>query len=316
MKIQRQPACHWPVRLGQSFAKHLAGINTQCTRPETLRPSAKGFTLIELLVVIAIIAILAAMLLPALAAAKARAQAINCVSNTKQLQLGAEMYSTDNQEYLVPNSPYGAPASDSWCPNALTVGAAMNWDSDIGNTNTAVFAATILAPYMGNQLGVYRCPADIVPSKNGTRVRSYSMQSQVGALYDHGPAPTPWGTQSLLQLNPHGVPYVKVSDISGAPGPSDVIVFLEEHPNSLLNSVFDGFLEVDSSEATFSDVPGSNHKWSCGMSFVDGHSELHKWVTPVLKIPVQANGPILSGIPAGTANADAQWFVTHCSRTQ
>jgi len=48
-----------------------------------------GFTLIELLVVIAIIAILAAMLLPALAAAKARAQSARCLSNVKQLDLAA-----------------------------------------------------------------------------------------------------------------------------------------------------------------------------------------------------------------------------------
>jgi prepilin-type N-terminal cleavage/methylation domain-containing protein len=254
-----------------------------------LARTGAGFTLIELLVVIAIIAILAAMLLPALAKAKAKAQAVKCVSNLKQLQLGWQTYAGDADDYMIPNAPLSGGVTNTWCS-----GSSLGWGNYDANTNTSYYKNSIMAPYMGGQLGVYRCPADTIPSSNGQRIRTYSMNSQMGNVYTFG---------LTRSYNAGFRAYRKVAEILACPGPSQSLVFCEEN----MCSMNDGYLQVNNGSATFPDVPGSYHVWSCGFSFADGHAELHKWVTPVLKIPVKFNYTTAS-ISTVSVNADWQWF--------
>jgi len=96
---------------------------SQCPPSEEIPPRGRrqiqpGFTLIELLVVIAIIAILAAMLLPALSAAKQRAQGAKCLSNLRQWGLGFTMYAQDNNDFVPEEGSVGYPINDPGQPGS------------------------------------------------------------------------------------------------------------------------------------------------------------------------------------------------------
>ncbi len=263
------------------------------------RPRSVAFTLIELLVVIAIIAILAALLLPALARAKRKAQEVHCISNLKQMQVGWQMYAGDWLDVMMPNAPLGEPANESWCG-----GGSEDWASSPWNTNIAFYLSCIMAPYVANGVAVYKCPADTVPSANGQRIRSYSMQSQMGNIY-------PSVYKDTTTYNAGWVAYQKVNELINPVGPSMALVFLEEN----MCSLNDGYLQVNDTAGIWPDVPGSYHVWNCGMSFADGHAEIHKWLTPSLKIPVYAGMPPASNVgasgPPGVHNPDYVWWVQH-----
>jgi prepilin-type N-terminal cleavage/methylation domain-containing protein len=256
-----------------------------------------GFTLIELLVVIAIIAILAAMLLPALSKAKMAAWGTGCLNNLKQCQLAAALYKNDNSSYLVPNSPFdgymgAGTAQTSWIDSADGVEGMGN---DSANTNLLLYTSGLLAPYVAAQIGIYKCPADIVPSANGQRLRTYSMNSQMGAVY-----------MALAKFNDDNpaVQYVKDSDITH-PAPGDAFVFAEEN----MYSINDGYLEMDSHNGSFPDVPGAYHNNALGLSFADGHALIHKWQTTTLR-NAKGHNP---QVPGGFNNVDWIWSAQHAA---
>ncbi|HYA79073.1 MAG TPA: prepilin-type N-terminal cleavage/methylation domain-containing protein [Candidatus Nitrosopolaris sp.] len=144
-----------------------------------------GFTLIELLVVIAIIAVLAAILLPALAAAKARALKMQCASNMRQCALGFPSYVGDNNDTF----PAAAWAAGSDTASSIQ----LSWDSYLNRYLGGTLSDTTILDgdgvfFEGDFPGadaapaVLACPADQFPKVNwlgGTEpwfsLRSYAM---------------------------------------------------------------------------------------------------------------------------------------------
>jgi hypothetical protein len=272
--------------------------------------------LIELLVVIAIIGILAAILLPSMQAAKLKAYGIRCMNNHRQLTLAWKMYSEDNQDRLLyasrnPDHPELNPFS--WVLGDLDFNPynPSNWDVNQDLVKSPLWS------YCGKSADIWKCPADrssvIVSGQRLPRVRSISMNLWVGGFAGYDGFLS--GGNGWVYGGGAWKIYLKMSDMVD-PGPSRTFLFMDMREDSIDwgNFAPDMTGWPDQPElASFYDLPASYHHLAGGLSFADGHSEIHRWRDARTMPSLVRDGLVPDQFPS-PYNPDIIWLQAHSTR--
>jgi len=227
-----------------------------------------------------------------------------------------QLYAGDNVERL----PYNmGMAGSSFRSDLNWVNNVMTWDSSSNNTNLATLTQASLGPLVGGNTAVYHCPSDQALSSIQmaagwtARIRSYSMNAMVG---DAGA----FSTHGFNVNNPGYKQFFKLTQI---PRPTEIFVFLDEHPDSINDGYFlnkappsSNWYSAPVQNAEWTHLPASYHNRATAFSLADGHSELHRWSQPATTPPSVADAakmPIWIPATPAAGQADLDWVLEHMS---
>lgn len=263
------------------------------------RTHSEGFTLVELLVVVAIVAVIAALLMPALANSKLKAQGLFCLKNLRQLQIAWSMYADEHQDTLPGVIGGSTPGPGVW------VSGWQDFSSSPDNTNTLYLTDprfSQLAPYEMTA-STFRCPADhsmvTIYGRAYPRVRSMSMNCWMNYV-----GTVPIGQDQFRVFR-------KSSDITDPP-PAKAWVFLDEREDSINDGLFVTNLKGRGKLAKIVDYPASYHNRAAGIAFADGHAEIKRWFDRRTTPALRTSQLIQLDVPSPD-NPDVDWLQSHSS---
>ncbi len=219
----------------------------------------RGFTLIELLVVIAIIAILLAIMMPALSRVREQGKRAVCLSNLKQLNLAWNLYADDNDDRIVNGDtgeyPAVHPANEkSWVLKDWAAGTTLPQKQD-AIMQGALYRYT-------QSVRLYKCQTvgrDAGYQEAGRTLRTYAVADSMNCK--------DWPEMKAVMLK-------KRLSIKS---PAYRIVFLDDGGTS---PAAKGGWTVYTNQESWWDPPPVRHGDGTNFSFVDGHSDYHKWKDP------------------------------------
>ena len=257
----------------------------------------RGFTLVELLVVIAIIAVLMALLLPALEKAREQAKRVVCLNNLHQLTLAWIMYSDENDDRIVNGAPlgrhgYADPGTGDHANEIPWIGRCEsptygNGDLLPPDEQKRAIKLGAMWPY-SKSLKVYRCPTGLA----GQEV-TYAAMDGVNGLKRGGCVED---VQWMRNLNAVRRPHSR-------------IVYIDEGwvtPDSFA-------VHYNQANPNWWDDPPAGHGNGVSLSFVDGHSEWHKWIgTDTIRLALDRTIGHSNNSPPGNGLVDLQFIQKGC----
>lgn len=265
--------------------------------PRRFKARCQGFSRLDLLALLATAALLVLVATAMASTHRVTPEVILCQENLRRLGIAWRSHGAENP--LLARNPSGSGAStenpvtsDAWALGWI------DWTTAPDNTNNTKIQIPAFLPYIGTDIGLYRCPTDRFVS---TAQRSRGWQNRTRSYVMNGLV-----NLSTTDILPGG--FTRFRTLSDFSSPSSTFVFTEEHPDSINDPVF----FADPSGRSIYDLPASFHEGAATFAFADSHVETRRWINSRLRQPVRFS--TFSQVTVTANDPDLRWLSERASQ--